>query len=272
MTEQGTAITIVHRVVDQVKATIRNNEIDVLIVDPFVTTHGVSENDNNKMTAVAKIWAQIADDENCAVQIVHHVRKSDGRREVSVDDLRGGGALANAARAVRLLIPMSVKEAKKLTIARDDRFQYFRVVNGKSNLSMRSERSEWRQIVSFSMNNGEGNLGPQDHVGVVVPWQWSSAASLVEDVADNALDAIKTRIAEGSYREHFAASDWAGNIVAEVLDIDLSDSNERRRVGQMLKAWIADDHFEVVLRRNDKREEKKFIVVKEAAALPHLDS
>jgi AAA domain len=41
-------------VVDEIKAAIKENMIEVLIIDPFVASHAATENDNNAMELVAK--------------------------------------------------------------------------------------------------------------------------------------------------------------------------------------------------------------------------
>jgi hypothetical protein len=55
-------LVIIEPTVEQVTETIRANKIDVMISDPFVSCHSVSENDNAKIDAVVKNWARIADE------------------------------------------------------------------------------------------------------------------------------------------------------------------------------------------------------------------
>jgi RecA-family ATPase len=92
-------------VIDGVKATISENRIDALYVDPFVRCHRVPENDNGKINAVAEAWAEIADRQNCGIDLVHHIRKTIG--EVTTDDARGAVALIDAGRASRALNRMT---------------------------------------------------------------------------------------------------------------------------------------------------------------------
>ncbi len=248
-------------VVEAIKATIRGNRIDVFIVDPFVTTHGVPENDNTQIAAVAKLWGRIADECRCAVQLVHHVRKGDSR-ELTVEDMRGGGALGNAARAVRLLSPMSADEESAAGIKPGGRFQFFKVTNGKSNLTLRSDHADWRELHSYPMGNTTGLTKPQDHVGVVRRWEWPSAASMVEGLPAGALDAIKARLRGGDYKEHALANDWAGHVVADILQLDCDEKPTRQRIKRMLAAWIKAGHFKIETRRDPvKREFKKYIAV-----------
>jgi hypothetical protein len=62
-------------VVEALCTEIRAKRIDVLILDPFVALHGVSENDNNKINAVCRHFAMVAEKTGCAIELVHHVRK-----------------------------------------------------------------------------------------------------------------------------------------------------------------------------------------------------
>jgi hypothetical protein len=74
-TEQKSGISIAIPVVEQVTKTIIDNQIDAMIVDPFVSSHSINENDNMKTDAVAKTWGAIAGSTNCAIDLPHHVRK-----------------------------------------------------------------------------------------------------------------------------------------------------------------------------------------------------
>jgi RecA-family ATPase len=74
-------------------------KIDVLTIDPFVSSHEVSENDNRAIDAVVKAWGRLADECNCSINLVHHVRKGNGT-EANADSARGAKALVDAARSV----------------------------------------------------------------------------------------------------------------------------------------------------------------------------
>jgi hypothetical protein len=49
-------------------------KIDILIVDPLIKAHRVTENDNMLMDAVVTMFADIADAANCYVELVQHTR------------------------------------------------------------------------------------------------------------------------------------------------------------------------------------------------------
>ena len=106
-------------------AELMNRQIDVLVIDPFISSHGLSENDNVAIDLVAKEWSLIASQANCAVVLVHHARKSGGEA-VTAESARGASSLVDAARGGLALNTMNEAEAAKFGIDHDDRRRYFR--------------------------------------------------------------------------------------------------------------------------------------------------
>lgn len=239
---------VVRPVVDALVKLLRDLAIDVLIVDPFVSSHQVSENDNGLIDKVAKLWSSIADQTNCAVEIVHHVRKVQDR-EVTVEDARGAVSLLAAARSARVLNRMTEEQAQSAGVPPDERFSIFGVQRGKSNLAPLSASSEWRKLESVPLGNGQGPMKPQDHAPVVTQWQWPTAEQQAEKAMDGVtpeqFEAIKARIANSESRENDQAKEWAGHRVGEVLGIDSTDKANKKRIGAMLRGWIAGGQLEV---------------------------
>ncbi|GHC61457.1 bifunctional DNA primase/polymerase [Limoniibacter endophyticus] len=222
---------IVEAIVEQ----ITRYKIDVMIVDPFVSTHGVNENDNGAIDKVAKLWAQIADKTNCAIDIVHHLRKVSDR-EATVEDARGAVSLIGAARSVRVLNRMSSDQAKEAGLNEADRFGYFSVAYGKSNLSPLSHALDWRHLDSVALGNGQGLAQPQDHAPVVAQWKWPTAEEMIEELTSEQREAIRGAVNGGTYKQAPQAKDWVGKAVAYALDLDLEDETEKRRVVAVVKA------------------------------------
>lgn len=229
---------IVEAVVEQILA----NEIDVMIVDPFVSTHGVNENDNGAIDKVAKLWAQIADHTNCSIDIVHHLRKV-ADREATVEDARGAVSLIGAARSVRVLNRMSEDQASAAGVEPGERFGYFSVTYGKSNLTPLSHRLDWRKLESVPLGNGRGLTKPQDHAPVVTEWRWPSAEDIAQDVTPAQLEHIKTLIDNGDYKANEQAKDWAGMAVAFALSMDIDEAATKKHVKRLLKVWVKDGVF-----------------------------
>ena len=242
--ERGNAKVAVP-IVESVVAQIVDHQIDVMIVDPFVSTHRVSENDNNAIDMVAKLWGRIADETNCAIELVHHVRKSDGR-EVTVEDGRGAGALLAAARSASVLNRMSDEQASAAGLQGRDRFSYFNVTRGKANMAPMSGDMEWRKMESVPLGNGAGLQKPQDHVGVVTAWEWPSAESVVNDLDDDAKARIRVAVDNGEFKEAKQAKNWAGVAVAEVLGLDLEIKENKARAAMVLRALLSEGVLTVV--------------------------
>ena len=143
-------------VVGRLISEITRLQIDVLTVDPFVSSHRVPENDNGAIDAVAKTWSRIARTCNCAVEVAHHIRKpaSGSTAEITVDDARGAGALKDAGRSLRVLNVMSKEEAETISIKPVQRRCYFHIDDGKANMKPPAENIDWRKIVSVPLDNG----------------------------------------------------------------------------------------------------------------------
>ena len=152
--------------IENINSQIGDNEIDVATFDPLVTLHGVPENDTGKMDTVVRIFAGIADQQNCAVELSHHTRKlmAGSTADYSVDDMRGAGAVKDAMRAVRMLNRMTPKDAEDVGIPEHERAAYFRLDRVKGNNS-RPALATWRRFVNVELPN-------TDEVGVVVPWEF----------------------------------------------------------------------------------------------------
>lgn len=253
--DRKTRTTIAHPVVSAVKAAIRRRKIDVLIVDPFVSSHAVSENDNGAIDRVAKTWAKIADETNCAIELVHHVRKTQGG-EITVEDGRGASSLLAASRSARVLNPMSEDEAKK--IGRKSGRGFFKVDNGKSNLAPPPEHSFWFQMIGVHLMNGP--LGTDgDSVGVVAPWRWPDA--LAETTADD-LDRVKAAIRMAmNCRADPRSPEWVGHTIAGALDLDMAEPESRQSVKNMIAAWMKRGVLKLVIREDAQRKPKEFVEV-----------
>lgn len=270
MRQEGRDLRVCQPLIDELVAEIQRREIDVVVIDPFVSTHEVAENDNGAMQRVAKAWTEVADRANCGVEVIHHVAKNQG--EVTADSARGGGALKDKTRGMRVLNPMTFEQADKAGLDSPD--GYFRIDHGKVNL-IASGQSQWRRFVSVPLMNGKGLFNKGDEIGVVEAWRWPSRddlaereakarAAVVADVPAEVLAGLKVRLDNGFYKANVQASSWAGKLVAELLDIDLADKDEKLRVKAMLAAWLANGDLQIVTEKDAHRHDAD--VVKSGAA------
>jgi hypothetical protein len=257
-TKSGTVIA--QPVVDAMKATIRENRIDVVFLDPFVACHGASENDNGAINAIAKTIARMADEPNTAWDLVHHSRKTGGA-EITVEDGRGASALLAAARSGRVLNSMTKEEAERAGVEKPRGF--FRVDNGKANLAPPPDKSEWFKLQSVSLGNGGDNPFDQhDEVAVVTPWEWPDAMA---DVTVSHLRQVQAAVAAGRWRENHQAKNWVGNAVAQVMKLDLANKNQKAKVIRLIKTWVSNGMLVTVESEDEKRMRRTFVEVGQLA-------
>ncbi|NTA48166.1 AAA family ATPase [Agrobacterium tumefaciens] len=235
--DKKAGVRIQQPIVEAVVEQIERNGIDVMIVDPFVSTHGVNENDNGAIDKVAKLWAQIADYTNCSIDIVHHLRKV-ADREATVEDARGAVSLIGAARSVRVLNRMSEEQAGEAGIDKADRFGYFYTTYGKSNLTPLSHRAEWRHLVSTPLGNGTGLAQPQDFAPVVTEWHWPSAEDVAGDLTEDQRASILAAVGASDYKKSPKAKNWVGSAVAYAVGLDLDDNVQRKRASSLVTALM----------------------------------
>lgn len=243
--------------------TIRANALDVVILDPFISTHRVSENDNGAIDMVAKALNRIAEQTGCAFELVHHVRKGIGTPgNTTVEDGRGAGSLLAAARSARVLNQMTKEEAERAGV--ENHRAHFRVDNGKANLAPPPDRSAWYRLASVSLGNGPESfhfLDLSDHVAVVEPWEWPNT---LDDVTVEDLRRAQRAVEGGRWRESPQATDWVGKPIADVLGIEL-DKAGKARVQSLLKMWIANGMFGIVSGLDERRKPRSYVEVVEQA-------
>jgi hypothetical protein len=162
---------------------IRESEIGVFIVDPFVETHEVNENSNEQIKVVAAMYREIARATHCAVLLVHHTAKppqsaSDGYAG-NMNAARGASALVGVARVVQTLFGMSERDADWYGVAPKERHLYLRLDDAKANLGLVSPDALWFKKIGVDLANG-------DQVGVLEPVQLE-AIDVDEDGADDQL-------------------------------------------------------------------------------------
>lgn len=246
--------TIVEPNVEDVVSVITANKIDVVAIDPFVSSHRVTENDNNAIDTVAKMWGKIAGRTNTAIELVHHTRKTNGA-ETTVEDARGASALLAAVRSGRVLNVMSKEEAERAGVEKPR--SYFRVDNGKANMAPPPDTSTWYRMANVNLGNGDG-LTPGDNVGVVTPWEWPDAFAGIT-AAD--LLAVQRRVDGGQWRENAQAKDWVGHAVAEVLGLDLSEKADKQKVKGLLATWVKSGALTRTMAKDANRQERPMVEV-----------
>jgi hypothetical protein len=225
---------------DALTKALIESRIDVLILDPFVKTHSVSENDNAAIDSVARKFNDIAEAADCSIELAHHVRKASnfGRAEVTADDGRGAGSLKDAARCVRVMNRMTRAEAPAAQVKEKDRKRYFRVDDdGKASMTAPAEAATWFRLISVPLENDVAHPGALgDEIGVATSWQ---LPGVFAGNPPDALARVQAKIDGADWGKDPRSGDWAGKAIAAALDLDLSDEVQKERCKGMLEAWIA---------------------------------
>jgi hypothetical protein len=232
---------IVEPVAGALASALQRKQIDIFVADPFVSSHKVSENNNGAIDLVVKRWAKIAYVTRASIELVHHVRKTNGE-EVTVEDARGASALVNGTRAARALTRMTAKEGQSLGVA--EPWRYFRSGGvAKSNMAppsgLPADRAEWFTLKSEQLGNGQGHgveaLMTGDAVGVVTRAALTTMAA-AHDPGE--VEKALRLIGSGNWRADPRAGDaWVGHAVAQAFGLDASDSGDKATIQGMLKQW-----------------------------------
>ena len=172
--------------VNQIIQHMKQNDIKVLIVDPFAETHSVQENNNDQVKQVATKYRYIAQQTGAAVLIVHHTRKAPSGDNTgqagNADTARGGGALVGVTRVVSTLFNMSAKDAEQCGVDLNQRHLYVRYDDAKANLSLITHEAVWFKRHGMEIGNEEG-LEESDVVGTLEPVDFTEQIRAAEEAA-----------------------------------------------------------------------------------------
>lgn len=259
-TTKGGAVIVVP-VVDALVEQCKANGIDVLTIDPFVSSHEVAENDNTFQDMIIKEWGRVAERANVAVHLVDHTRKmSGGETEITTESSRGAKAKTDGCRVVRVVNRMT--EAQAMNAGIENPRIYFRTFNDKANLAPPADKSDWFKLESVDLGNAPSHLQFGDSVGVVTTWEWPDA---LEGVNGPIVDRIFEEIKGGTWRESSQSPEWVGIAVARVLGLDVNKKTDKARIAGMVRTWRAAGSLVVVEGKDAKGKPRPFIEVAEHA-------
>lgn len=252
----------------QVMAHIQKLGISVLVLDPFISTHRVSENSNSAIEVVMTQWRDIAQEADIAVEIIHHFRKGNGSSEPGADDVRGASAMIGAARTVRVFAPMSKEEAEVAAIDPKHRRRYIWEMNAKANMHPASDDKLWRELIGIDIDNAEG-AHEADEVGVAVAWEFPSLYSaLTPPMERTALRAIGAEIDWEKRRKAVQSKGWVGFLISEALGWDGSDVSVKRNIGQLIAKF--EDNKQIRMKvADDPRQGRKVPYYEVISNAPH---
>jgi len=259
---------IVRPVIAALVEQIKLRQIDIVVIDPFVSCHGVPENDNSAMDMVVKEWGRVAEEGNCAVHLVDHTSKA-GSQEVVTDSSRGAKAKTDAARVVRVVNRMTATDSKVYGIA--EPWRYFNTFNDKANMAPPKSKRDWFRMESLWANNGTGaaaafSMGAAaapvrgDSIGVAVQWFPPNAQALANG---DGYVAVVNAMGNKRWRAEPRSPDWIGFAIAQGLRLDASSISGRQSVKDALKTWISEGLLKVSAQLDEQRKMRDYIVIAE---------
>lgn len=257
-------------VVDALILALQKQQVDVLVVDPFIKTHQISENDNSAVDTVMQEWVRVTTEAKIALLLVHHSRKLNGN-EATLDDSRGGSALPSATRAALVLARMTKREARPLGREKDYK-GLFRVADAASNLAAApGDDDKWFEIKSVDLCNGRfdengAQIKRSDRIGVAV-------VSATRGSADEEREPTPERqsqeaqalamLASGNWKESISAKAiWAGHPIAIAFGLDADD--DKIEIKSILKAWAKQKKIKFVSKTDKNRNDRIFVEVCES--------
>ena len=211
---------------------IKQSEIGLVIIDPWVGFNDINENDNVAMNAAVAAARWVADQTGAAVVLTHHIRKTNGE-DATIDSVRGAGSLIGAARAARVINKVSQEDALKLGVNEQESLGIFRVDDGKANLAPPAAKAVYRRMHGVELPNGE-------YVGVCVPFKMPDLFDGVSAKDAQAVQRLVGAAAERQepYRLDARANHWAGKCVAVQLNLDVDKKHEKAKAKAILAKWI----------------------------------
>jgi hypothetical protein len=242
--------------VNRLRAFVRDNQLDVLIIDPLVSFHSVPENDNGAMDVLIKDgFGAIAEEMNSAVELCHHPGKPKaGQAETTVEDSRGASAVIWAVRSARVFNFMIPEEAAKLGIPEDQRRLHIRMANGKANMGPLGT-AKWMKLVVEVLPNG-------DEIACSSSWK---PPDPFKGVATADMHKCRALAQTGAYRLDSRSSDWVGYMVADVLNVDVAygaqnDPKDIARIKQILHTWFKNKVLATEQHPDKNRKKRSFVV------------
>ena len=249
-TQDGGSFRLLEAQFEAVEAAIRARQIDVLVLDPFISTHHAQENQTEAMDRIAKRWSLVAHRCSCAILLVHHTRKTNGEK-ADIDAVRGSIAGVNAARIVLLLNRMTESEGAAFGLDDADRRRIFSVDLGKANRSP-PESIEWFQMDSVELGNGGEGQG--DEVGAAVPWL---PPDMITEFTLAQLEMARAAVANGNGRASPASPNWVGHLLAEPLEIRSKGEPGKSQLKLIIRTWLGEGKLKRA-RRHDPTQRKEF--------------
>lgn len=213
---------------------LKGKAIDVLFIDPFVSSHDANENDNKSMDAVVKLLALIAYEANCSIVLLHHTHKGFGH--VNENSARGASAVVNAARSVMTINPLTKDEGDAFGLNDDDLGAYIKLYDHKNNRTSSIKSATCMKFESVSIKTNDGG---EESIGVLAPAKLE--AFEVPLLTEDQIARIQMEMIAGFDRKNFQSPHWIGRQIGKMLKIKIKERCDNKIVQKIISQLIDDD-------------------------------
>jgi hypothetical protein len=218
----------------KLEAAIELHRIDAAILDPFIKSHAVGENDNSAIDQVMAILAGIAARWKVAIDTPHHVSKGAGDPG-NADRGRGAGSLKDACRLVSTLTPMRADEADIFGIGEAERRSLIRMDPAKVNLAPPASAT-WFQLVGVALGNSTAEYPSGDEVQTVEPWK---SPALFDGLSHSLLNEILTALDRGrDDGSRYSAAGAATDRAAWKVIVERVPEMPKKRARAIISTWL----------------------------------
>ena len=183
---------IISNLAAKLARTIVARQIDMVLLDPFIKTHAINENDNSGIDEVAQVLTDMCGTLNIAIDVPHHMSKG-AADPGNANRGRGASSLKDALRLVRTATVMTLEEAQGFGVIEADRRRLFRVDDAKLNIAPMVE-AKWFRLVGVNIGNATDLYPAGDNVQTVEPWK---PPDLFTDISVPVLNSILDKIEAG---------------------------------------------------------------------------
>lgn len=238
--------------VDYLIKRIPELNIGAVFIDPFVGSHMINENDNMAVNAVVGQIRKVADLTNCAIGLVHHIRKGNGE-DATIDSVRGAVALIGAARAARVINKVTEEDALKLGVSHTETSGIFRVDDGKANLAPPASAAVFRRMEGVQIANGEW-------IGVAtdfkLPDEW---LGIDTETANEMMRIINLGIPDPEGNEEYYSSRpqdterWVGTVITSYAFDDPDHAKNAGQAKRVISQWLKSGQLEEFTYRSTKQ-------------------
>lgn len=233
---------------------LKGKAIDVLFIDPFISSHDANENDNKSMDAVVKLLATIAYEANCSIVLLHHTSKGFG--QVNENSARGASSVVNAARSVVTINPLNEADAKLYDIDEDKMASYIKLHDHKNNRISACRSSTYMKFESVMIKTSDGN---EESVGVIVPADLEVYE--VQNLTEHQIAHVQMEMGEGFDRQYHTAGKWIGHAVGKVMNLDVKKKNHKTRIKDIIYQLESGGYIQVVIGKDNGGKEYQSYVI-----------